>query len=170
MDEATALDSISRWAGKPLPLSASCHVDGALYLRLSGAGSAVDAAQKKLGGDPVAGGVAFWRSIREQTHAFFAGAAALWRLSIKPTAPPLGLGPQLIEWNGGLRWIAADLNPSQAFETAQRAGGHATLFRGGDKRLGIQQLPANLLAIHKKLKRVFDPEGILSPGRIHADF
>jgi len=31
-------------------------------------------------------------------------------------------------------------------------------------------LPANLLAIHKKLKRVFDPEGILSPGRIHADF
>ncbi|HEV8647725.1 MAG TPA: glycolate oxidase subunit GlcE [Burkholderiales bacterium] len=170
MDEATALDSISRWAGKPLPLSASCHVDGTLYLRLSGAGSAVEAAQKKLGGDPVADGVAFWQSIREQTHPFFAGAAALWRLSIKPTAPPLGLGPQLIEWNGGLRWIAGDLSPSHAFETAQRASGHATLFRGGDKRLGIQRLPANLLAIHKKLKRVFDPEGILSPGRIHADF
>ena len=170
MDEAAALDSMSRWAGKPLPLSASCHVDGSLYLRLSGADSAVEAAQKKLGGDPVADGAFFWRSVREQTHPFFAEAAALWRLSLKPSTAPLGLGPQLIEWSGALRWIAANLNPSQAFETAQRAGGHATLFRGGDKRLGIQRLPANLLAIHKKLKRAFDPEGILSPGRIHADF
>jgi glycolate oxidase FAD binding subunit len=170
LDETAALDAMSRWAGRPLPLSASCHVDGALYLRLSGAGSAVEAARKKLGGEPVADGAALWQSIREQTHPFFAGAAALWRLSIKPTAAPLGLGPQSIEWNGSLRWIAANLSPAQAFETAQRAGGHATLFRGGDKQLGIQRLPANLLAIHKKLKRAFDPEGILSPGRIHADF
>ncbi len=170
MDEAAALDAMNRWAGKPLPLSASCHVDGGLYLRLSGAGSAVEATQKKLGGDPVADGAAFWQSIRDQTHAFFSGAAAVWRLSINPTTTPLGLGPQMIEWNGGLRWIAADISPSLAFDTAQKAGGHATLFRGGDKRLGIQRLPANLLAIHKKLKRAFDPEGILSPGRIHADF
>jgi len=170
MDEATALGQMNRWAGKPLPLSASCHVDGALYLRLSGAGSAVEAAHKKIGGEPVADGATFWQSIREQTHPFFAGAAALWRLSIKPTTAPLGLGPQMIEWNGGLRWFSANISPSLAFETAQRAGGHATLFRGGDKRLGIQRLPANLLAIHKKLKRVFVPEGILSPGRIHADF
>jgi len=170
MDEAAALNSMSLWAGKPLPLSASCHVDGALYLRLSGAGSAVEAAHKKIGGEPVADGATFWQSVREQTHPFFAAAAALWRLSIKPTTAPLGLGPQLVEWNGGLRWFAASISPSLAFDAAQRAGGHATLFRGGDKRLGIQQLPANLLAIHKKLKRVFDPEGILSPGRIHADF
>jgi len=170
MDEAAALDSMNLWAGKPLPLSASCHVNGALYLRLSGAGSAVEAARRKIGGERVADGTTFWQSIREQTHPFFAGTAALWRLSIKPTTAPLGLGPQLIEWNGGLRWFSANISPSLAFETAQRAGGYATLFRGGDKRLGIQRLPANLLAIHKKLKRVFDPEGILSPGRIHADF
>ncbi len=170
MDETAALAAMSRWAGKPLPLSATCHVDGGLYLRLSGAGIAVEAAQKKVGGEPVADGTAFWKSIREHTHPFFVGAAALWRLSIKPTSPPLGLGPQLIEWNGGLRWIAENLSPSHAFEAAQRAGGHATLFRGGEKRLGIQRLPANLLEIHKKLKRTFDPEGILCPGRIHADF
>ena len=170
MDEAAALDSMSLWAGKPLPLSASCHVNGAVYVRLSGAGSAVEAARRKIGGERVADGTTFWQSIREQTHPFFAGTAALWRLSIKPTTAPLGLGPQLIEWNGGLRWFSANISPSLAFETAQRAGGYATLFRGGDKRLGIQRLPANLLAIHKKLKRVFDPEGILCPGRIHADF
>ena len=170
MDEPMALDSLSRWAAKPLPLSASCHASGLLHIRLSGAGPAVEAAQRKLGGEQIADGHAFWQSVREQTHPFFAGAATLWRLSIRATAVPLGLGPQLIEWHGGLRWIAAEPTPSQAFETAQRAGGHATLFRGGDKRLGIQRLPANLLAIHKKLKRAFDPEGILSPGRINPDF
>ena len=84
-------------------------------------------------------------SITTPAQPFFAAAAALWRLSIKPTTAPLGLGPQLVEWNGGLRWFAASISPSLAFETAQRAGGYATLFRGGDKRLGIQRLPANLL-------------------------
>lgn len=170
LDEKAALDAVSRWAAKPLPVSASCHVDGALYLRLSGAGPAVSAAQTKLGGESVGEGAAFWRSIREQTHSFFSAAPALWRFSVKSTAAPLDLGAQLIEWNGSLRWVAADLDPSEAFGRAQKAGGHATLFRGGNKRHGIQQLPSNLLAIHKKLKRAFDPGGILGPGRIHADF
>ena len=42
--------------------------------------------------------------------------------------------------------------------------------RGGNKRHGIQQFSPGLLAVHKKLKRAFDPHGILGPGRIHADF
>jgi len=97
-------------------------------------------------------------------------APALWRFSIKPTSPPLGLGKQVMEWNGSLRWIAEDLDPSRAFAIAHRADGHATLFRGGNKRHGIQQFSAGLLAVHKKLKRAFDPHGILGFGRIHADF
>jgi len=97
-------------------------------------------------------------------------APALWRFSIKPTSPPLGLGKQVMEWNGSLRWVAEDLDPSRAFAIAHRADGHATLFRSGNKRHGIQQLSAGLLAVHKKLKRAFDPHGILGFGRIHADF
>ena len=170
LDEAAAIDSMNKWAAKPLSLSATCHVDGALYVRLSGASAAVCASQKKLGGDAVQDGAAFWESIRHQTHALFAGAPALWRFSVKSTTAPLGLGRQMIEWNGSLRWIAEDLDPSKAFEIAHKAGGHATLFRGGNKRHGIQQFPSGLLAVHKKLKRAFDPHGILGPGRIHADF
>lgn len=170
LDEATAIDRINRWAAKPLPISASCHVDGMLYLRLSGASTAVAAAQTRLGGDSVADGQAFWQSVREQTHPFFAASPTLWRLSVKSTTAPLGQGPQLLEWNGSLRWVAANLDPAIAFDAAERAGGHATLFRGGDKRLGIQRLPAAMVAIHKKLKRALDPEGILCRGRIHADF
>jgi glycolate oxidase FAD binding subunit len=170
MNEAAAIESMNKWAAKPLSLSASCYVGGALYVRLSGATPAVSASQKKLGGDVVQTGPAFWQSIREQTHPLFSGAPALWRFSIRSTTAPLGLGHQLIEWNGGLRWMAADLDPSKAFDAAHKAGGHATLFRGGNKRHGIQQFSPGLLAVHKKLKRAFDPHGILGPGRIHADF
>jgi glycolate oxidase FAD binding subunit len=170
LDESVAIESMNKWAAKPLSISATCHVDGTLYVRLSGAAAAVSASQKKLGGDIVEDGYAFWKSIREQTHPLFRSAPALWRFSINPAAAPLGLGQQFVEWNGGLRWIAADLEPSKAFDTAHKAGGHATLFRGGNKRHGIQQFSPGLLAVHKKLKRAFDPHGILGPGRIHADF
>ena len=170
LDEAVAIESMNKWAAKPLSISATCHVDGTLYVRLSGASAAVAASQKRLGGDIVEDGAVFWKSIREQTHPLFRGTPALWRFSIKPTAGPLHLGAQLIEWNGGLRWIPADLDPSKAFDLAHKSGGHATLFRGGNKRHGIQQFSSGLLAVQKKLKRAFDPHGILGPGRIHADF
>jgi len=170
MDEAQAIETMNRWAAKPLPISGTCHHDGTLLVRLSGASPAVAAATKVLGGEAVADGKACWQSIRNQTHEFFRDPQALWRLSIKSTAAPLGLGPQLMEWNGSLRWISAPLEGAQVHATAEKAGGHATLFRAKDKRHGIQKLPAGLLAVHKKLKRAFDPQGILGPGRIHADF
>ena len=170
LDEAEAITAMNKWAAKPLPVSATCHVDGLLHVRLSGAAPAVAAAHKKLGGEVVEHGTQLWESIREQTHPAFANAPARWRFSVKSTSQPLGLGKQIMEWNGSQRWIAEDLDPSQAFALAHKAQGHATLFRGGNKRNGIQQFSAGLLAVHKKLKRAFDPHGILGPGRIHADF
>ncbi|MBC8006884.1 MAG: glycolate oxidase subunit GlcE [Prolixibacteraceae bacterium] len=170
MDDAAAIESVNKWAGKPMSLSATCHFDGSLYVRLSGAAAAVSASQKKIGGEQVQDGAAFWNSIREQTHPLFKGSPALWRFSVKSTAASLALGTQLTEWNGSLRWVAADLDPAKAFEIAHKAGGHATLFRDGNKRHGIQQFSPGLLAVHKKLKRALDPHGILGPGRIHADF
>jgi len=170
LDEAQAIASMNKWAAKPLSLSATCHLDGELYVRLSGAVQAVAATHKKLGGEVVQDGAVLWQSIREQTHPMFESAPALWRFSIKATAAPLGLGRQIVEWNGSLRWVAEDLDPGRAFDAAHRADGHATLFRGGNKRHGIQQFSPGLLAVHKKLKRAFDPHGIFGPGRIHADF
>jgi glycolate oxidase FAD binding subunit len=170
LGEAQAIETMNRWAREPLPLSATCFVDGTLYLRLSGAAPAVEAAQRKLGGEPLADGAAFWRSIREQSHPFFARSATLWRCAVKSTTTPLALGPTLIEWNGGLRWIAAALEVQKAYDTAQRMGGHATLFRAADKSAGIQRLPPPLLGVHKKLKRALDPNGIFGPGRIHPEF
>jgi len=170
LDEAQAIASMNKWAATPLPISATCHLDGILYVRLSGAAPGVAATQAKLGGEKAPDATALWHSIREQTHPAFESAPALWRFSVKSTAAPLGLGPQIMEWNGSLRGVAADLDPAKAFDIAHKANGHATLFRGGNKRHGIQQFSAALLALHKKLKRALDPQGIFGPGRIHADF
>ena len=123
------------------------------------------------------GGV-FWESIRDHTHRHFRAAAergaALWRLSVKPTAPYRDLdGEQLIEWGGALRWLRADdaAAPARLRVWARQHGGHATLFRGGDKSASVfQRLDAPILAIHRALKATFDPAGIFNPGRMFADF
>lgn len=169
MPEERAIERINAWAGEPLPLSASCLVEDQLYVRLSGAETAVGAAAARIGGDTVEG-EEFWRSVREQTHPFFTGRDTLWRMSIHPTVGPLRLGPTLIEWNGALRWIAAPLPASKAHEVAGKAGGHATLFRGRDKSGGIQHLSPGLLSLHKRIKQALDPHGIFGPGRMHPDF
>jgi len=82
LDEFQAIASMNKWAGKPLPISATCHFDDALYVRLSGAAPAVAAAHSRLGGDKVRDGAALWQSIREQSHPTFENAPALWRFSI----------------------------------------------------------------------------------------
>lgn len=172
MPQDRALDALNGWGGQPVPLAASCWQDGVLTLRLSGAQAAVTAACEKLGGERVAEAEAasFWVALREQTTAFFAGDVPLWRLSVPSVAPPLDLpGPQLIEWGGAQRWLrGADV--TQLRETATRVGGHATLFRGGDKTDGVfAPLSPALMEVHRRLKQSFDPYGVFNPGRLYPE-
>lgn len=174
MSEIDALRRLNEWAGQPLPISASCWHQGVLSLRLSGAGAAVEAAQRKLGGQALADGeaAAFWASLRDQTHAYFDGGS-LWRMSVPSHASAIILrGQQLIEWGGAQRWLKAD-DAAQADSirrTVAAAGGHATLFRGGDKSVGVfHPLAPAVAKIHERLKRSFDPNGIFNPGRMYAN-
>jgi len=168
MDEARMIEAVNRWAGQPLPVSATAWEAGVLRVRLSGATSAVAAARTKLGGAEVADGAAYWEGLREHRLPFFAGDRPLWRLSVAQTAPPIATGhPQLIEWGGGLRWVSGALEASRAREAAAAAKGHATLFRGGDRAAGVfHPLAPALAKIHRRLKDAFDPAGILNPGRL----
>jgi glycolate oxidase FAD binding subunit len=171
-----AIHKVNAWGGQPLPLSATAFAQGLLHVRFSGAAPAVESACAKLGGSAVADGPAFWHAIREQTHAHFAAAresgAALWRLSVRATAPHADLGgAQLVEWGGALRWLVAGerADPARIRAWASDHGGHATLFRGADRSAGtLHPLPAPVLALHQRLKAGFDPHGILNPGRMYA--
>ena len=168
---------VNAWGGKPFPLSATCHCAGKLWVRLSGAESAVSAAIKSIGGERIENGNEFWQSIRDHAHPFFAAILsddrALWRLSVRSTAPPDDLqGEQLIEWGGALRWLvtARDVDREPIREWAKSHGGHATLFQGGHRPGMFTPLDATIATLHKRLKATFDPRGILNRGRLYADF
>ncbi len=171
MRETEALARLNEWEGRPLPISGSAWAEGRLDLRLSGARPALAAARAVLGGEP-ADATGFWTDLREQRLRFFAGARPLWRISLPSTAEPLGLAaPQLIEWGGALRWLRTERPADEIRSRAAELGGHATLFRGGDRSAGVFTRPsAALMNIHRRLKAEFDPAGIFNPGRMYAEF
>ena len=167
--EADAIANANHWAGQPLPVSATAWQDGVLRVRLSGAETAVHAARAKLGGEAIADAGTYWSDVREHRLPFFRSDLPLWRVSVPQTAQALTLDrPQLIEWGGGLRWVSGGLDPLMVRTAAERAGGHATLFRGGDKSIGVfHPLKPALDKIHRRLKAAFDPAGVLNPGRMY---
>jgi len=171
LDEAAAIQKMNQWAGQPLPLSATSWHAGLLTVRLSGAASAVQAAQARLGGDALNDAAAFWQRLRDQSTPFF-DKRPLWRLAVKPTTPPLNLGDaQWIEWGGAVRWLARDLPVKILREAAKTAGGHATLFRGDTPLDGaFAPLSPALATLHRNLKQRFDPRGIFNHGRMYPDF
>ena len=178
MDQATALDKLNTWAGQPLPLNASAWWDGNLIVRLRGALAAVQAARAQLGGEVVQPEFAgpFWEGLRHHDDEFFIGAraaiatgAALWRLSLPQTAPPLNLsGELMIEWGGAQRWLCSAAPAALVRDAAAKAGGHATLFASADKSAGVfAPLRSPLDRIHRELKKSFDPMGLFNPGRLY---
>ncbi len=166
LSESEAIGLTNRWAGMPLPVSATSFEGGRLRVRLSGSEAGVMSAASKLGGDKVDSGEEWWRSLREQTAPWFHTGKPLWRLSVNSCSPPLGLsGSVLVEWGGALRWVASDHLPAQLYKTAQDHGGHAQLFRGGDTAHPKgSPLPPVLRKINRKIKQQFDPKSIFNPG------
>jgi glycolate oxidase FAD binding subunit len=75
------------------------------------------------------------------------------------------------EWNGRQAWLNGGDRQAIAL-LAQGAGGHADLFRRAGTDPGgevFAPLPPALLDLHRGVKQVFDPRGILNPGRMYAD-
>lgn len=172
LDAGDSIARLNQWGGQPLPISASFWHDGKLWLRLSGARAAVESASGKLGGTVVAEADSLWQSVREQTHPAFAGSI-LWRLALPSTAGDPGLdGLRAIEWGGALRWYAGEQEAVRG--AAARLGGHAVLYRAPEslrcREDAFAPLSPALLALHRRLKKAFDPQGILNPGRLYAEF
>lgn len=178
-----AIQLMNKWSGSPLPLSAACYDGANLTLRLCGAPAAVIAGSKRIGGDIVDDGAAFWKNVAELQHGFFTTEKNLWRFSLPSNSPPLDLpGKQFIDWGGAQRWFIADDEPLDLYQTIERAGGHAVLFRRGknstknsavnsndDEQYGdvFHPLSPVLFALHANLKHSFDPKGIFNPGRLY---
>ena len=164
VNQSQALSMMSEWASKPIPISATLWHDNQLYLRLSGAASAVNVAAITVGGETLdnTNADALWQSVKEQQHAFFKGfitppsespastniandipTQQLWRVALPANEGVFPLASiddnhTLLEWNGTQRWLRGESSHSSlASEIVQQAkamGGHATLFRSHDER------------------------------------
>ena len=189
MAEKDALAQVNQWAAQPLPLDASAWWDGLLVLRLRGARAAVESAVQRLclerEGELIAPPSAepFWQGLRDHSDEFFQRAreavrqsghqgVSLWRLSVPPTAAPLGLpGEQLTEWFGAQRWVCTSAPAAVVFEAAARAGGHAQPFVSQRVWPLVHEaaLSPVLRQLHQRVQQSFDPHGVFNTGRLHAN-
>lgn len=129
--------------------------------------------------------ISFWDEMR-QLSVLQGSSAPLWRISTAPHA-----GPKVVagitrfmdcnafyDWSGGLIWAevlpTADAGAADIRRVIASVGGHATLIRGQPAvRSAVevfQPLEPALAEISRNLKSVFDPAGILNPGRMYAAF
>ena len=168
LDAAPALQRLGAWAQLPSCVSASCWMDGRLFVRLSGSDAAIEATGARLGGAEHPGSMLFWRGIREQTHMFFSGC--LVRVVVPPMSPPDALpGRCLMEWGGSQRWFNGDIDFDRLQAAAAALGGFAVRFRSANR--GGEVFPAVSdvqMKLQRSLKRIFDPHGIFNPGRLYA--
>ncbi|HEY5264239.1 MAG TPA: glycolate oxidase subunit GlcE [Steroidobacteraceae bacterium] len=178
-DEQRALECLRYWASQPLSISGSAWYEGQLRVRLTGALTAVRSTCEKIGGTALVPeeAQAWWRSVRDQTHDFFALGEAdlargesLWRLSVPAARAAINLpGRQFIEWGGAQRWWRTTIDAGEVRAAAARDGGHATLVRSSDKSAGaFSPLSDVLMRVHRGLKLAFDPDGVFNRGRLYA--
>ncbi len=175
VDAAKGIDRMCNFAGMPLPISAACHHAGHLYIRLSGTEGAVKQAQKQLSGEILDDGANFWSQLREHELSFFKNSN-VWRLSIAPDTPVMGLeGKWLYDWGGAQRWLISPQSAAAIRSVAGQAGGHATLFRANadssrESTPAFHPLSAGLMRYQRQLKAAFDPQSIFNPQRMYPEF
>lgn len=162
--ESEAIARMNTWAGQSLPLSGAFFASGQLHLRLSGSVATIRAAASKLGGELLADGAGLWQGLRDHRQHFFLDDTPLWRLSVPAATPPLALpGACLLDWGGAQRWLKSEANSDTVRAAATQAGGHASLFRGGDPQTErVHPMPQAMTALQQRIKTAFDPHGLFA--------
>ena len=97
--------------------------------------------------------------------------AALWRLSLPSTAPPIALqGDQLIEWGGAQRWLCTQRRRgARARRGGQGRRPRDAVPRQGQERGRVPSAGAGAGKIHRELKDSFDPDRVFNRGRLYAE-
>ena len=166
--QAQAMATVIRFGRRPYPISAAAWVEGALSIRLSGAGNGVESAARSIGGETLADADQFWNSLRDLNHVRFDQENEwLWRVSVAPTTPIDKIDSFCVDWGGGLRWVKTDPEDFSLFKLAASFGGHATCFARKRKLgTGMQPLEPGILRLNQRVKEAMDPFGLINRGRL----
>lgn len=211
VDDAAAVAALAEALNSPHEVSGAAHLPAAIAarstigyvrdpglsvtaVRVEGPGPSVDHRCAALRAQWAARGeteelhghnsAALWAAVRDVAPLLDDAEAAIWRLSVAPSAGPVvaaaaesGLkADYYFDWAGGLIWVSIDdLRPEAAeilrAAVAAAGGGHATLIRGSARlRRGVpvfEPQPEPLARVTRGLKEQFDPDGILNPGRMY---
>jgi glycolate oxidase FAD binding subunit len=125
--------------------------------------------------------VQLWTEIRDVAPLLPDAGRAVWRASVPPQAGPAVAaaagGDYLLDWGGGLVWLATDAAGDGAAATVRAAvravGGHALLARATPSlRAAVpvfEPQESAVAALSARVKQGFDPLRVLNPGRMYAD-
>jgi glycolate oxidase FAD binding subunit len=123
---------------------------------------------------------ALWQAIRDADPLGVAPEEAVWRVSVRPSAGVAvaeamrAAGARcLLDWGGGLVWIAGPATEAMHGAVVAAAGpGSFMLFRAPEPlRAAVAVIPPEppaLAAIGARVKAALDPAGVFNPGRMRA--
>jgi glycolate oxidase FAD binding subunit len=123
-----------------------------------------------------------WRAVRDAEFLAEPRERAVWRIGVRASRAVeclARLGPRaqahLFDCGGGIVWLSTAPTPADA--AALRAafapsGSHATLVRAPDElRAAVDVFPPQppaLVALTRRVKAAFDPDGVFNPGHMYA--
>jgi len=190
LDCAEGVAVMCRALGSSAALSGAAWVPGTgVALRLEGFGPSVEARRQRLlallGHEaeiwPAHTSKAWWREMRDVVPLGSGEGRAIWKISLPATQAPalletlksLGEHQVVLDWGGALVWLSLPCgNDAQA--VALRAllppDAYAMLVVAPAevraRQAVFQPRPAAQMAIEEKVRRSFDPDGLLNPGRM----
>jgi glycolate oxidase FAD binding subunit len=197
LDPARAVAAMLAALATPFEVSGAAHIPGGgemaprTLLRLEGFAAALPDRTERLARllapyGPVdrldaPASQAEWRGIRDAQALAPAADDEVWRLDIRASEAPAavaklratGVERMLLDWGGALLWFATDrIDPGEVRAIAAAAGGHGMLARAARSTPAgaeaMAPLSPALMALSRRAKAVFDPGGILNPGRLYS--
>ena len=164
-----AIQHANEAVARGLPVTASAWARGVLRLRLVGSAAAVRRALHDLAGDEITkADEEYWIPLRDGADQLFTAAQRIWMCQVPPLTELPFDDHGLIEWHGARRWYFDDA-PADIRKVVAAAGGSAVLYRQPTTDAVTDVFPAPSPVVrnfHERLKRTFDPRGILNPGRL----
>jgi glycolate oxidase FAD binding subunit len=198
LNDAKATELLADALGMPADISAAAHLGGGrgsdmpvTALRLEGFQESVTAREAELEsrlhkvsdvraiGDEESRD--FWRKLRDLSSFAADPDACVWRLMLPGTQAARVVnaigGEAVYDWGGSEVFIRMEAGKAEEHAQALRtmvgeAGGNACLFRAPTElrqRVGaFQPRPKALQDLGERVRQMFDPNGILNPGKLGA--